>query len=161
MHSGSLLGNKVSSSVKLFVLALAVADDLGSIVVLAIVYQQSFAWLPLIVAVRPIGIAINFRALQVSWIAGATLLARRLGIGHLPDGMGVREVLGIGALAGIGLNVSFLVANLAFTDQVRQNQAKLAVLVAAVVSALLAALILRKAAAGADGNRPPVERNGN
>ena len=35
--------------------------------------------------------------------------------------MGLREVLGIGALAGIGLTVSFLVANLAFTDQVRQN----------------------------------------
>ena len=58
--------------------------------------------------------------------------------------MGLREVLGIGALAGIGLTVSFLVANLAFADQVRQNQAKLAVLVAAVISAAVAAVILRK-----------------
>ena len=48
--------------------------------------------------------------------------------------LGIHEVLGIGALAGIGLTVSFLVANLAFADQVRQNQAKLAVLVAAVIS---------------------------
>jgi len=260
----SLLGDRVSSSVELFVLALAVADDLGSIVVLAIFYEHDFSWVPLLVAVGLIGTAIGFRALKVSWmplyvviglalwlalykagisptlagvtmgllattrphlstdeleartdelvdvssaravlhtiriargatpaaerlelllhpwssfvavpifafanagislsggtlahdgvtrviggvlfakligkfvgVAGATLVARRLGIGRLPEGMGMREVLGIGALAGIGLTVSFLVANLAFADQVRQNQAKLAVLVAAVIS---------------------------
>jgi len=77
-------------------------------------------------------------------VTGATLLAQRLGIGRLPEGIGVREVLGIGALAGIGLTVSFLVANLAFADQVRQNQAELAVLVAAVISALVATAILRR-----------------
>jgi Na+:H+ antiporter, NhaA family len=269
----SLLGDRVSSSVKLFVLALAVADDLGSIVVLAIFYQHDFSWVALAVAIGLIGVATGFRALKVSWmplyiaiglalwlalykagvsptlagvamgllattrprltadqleeqtdelidvssaravlhtiriargatptaerlelllhpwssfvavpvfafanagislsggtlahgvtrvmggvlfakligkfigVAGATLLARRLGIGRLPEGMGLREVLGIGALAGIGLTVSFLVANLAFADQVRQNQAKLAVLVAAVMSASVAAIILRK-----------------
>jgi Na+:H+ antiporter, NhaA family len=269
----SLLGDRVSSSVKLFVLALAVADDLGSIVVLAIFYQHDFSWVPLIAAIGLIGIAVGFRALKVSWmplyiaiglalwfalyeagisptlagvamgllattrphlsagelqaqrdeltdvssaravlrtiriargatptaerlelllhpwssfvavpifafanagitlgggtlandgmtrviggvlfakligkfvgVVGATLLAQRLGIGRLPDGMGTRDVLGIGALAGIGLTVSFLVANLAFADQARQNQAKLAVLVAAVVSALVATIIFR------------------
>ena len=275
----SLLGNSVSSAVKLFVLALAVADDLGSIVVLAIFYQHNFSWFPLLIAVGLIGIAIGFRALKVSWlplyvvvgaalwlslykagvsptlagvamglitttrsklstedleqrsdelsdvssaravlgtiriargatptaerlelvlhpwssfvavpifafanagislsagtlanggvtrviggvlfakilgkfigVAGATLLARRLGIGRLPEGMGLREVFGIGALAGIGLTVSFLVADLAFTDQVRQNQAKLAVLVAALASAIVAAAILRRPSASA------------
>jgi len=276
----SLLGNRVSSSVKLFVLALAVADDLGSIVVLAIFYQHDFSWVPLVIAIGLIGIAVGFRALKVNWmplyvatgialwlalykagisptlagvamgllattrphlstdeleartdeisdvssaravlhtiriargatptaerlelvlhpwssfvvvpifafanagislssgtlthygvtrvvggvlfaklvgkfvgVVGATLLAQRLGIGRLPDGMGLREVLGIGALAGIGLTVSFLVANLAFADQVLQNQAKLAVLVAAVISALIAAVILRKRTSTAD-----------
>src|SRR5487761_2647324 len=270
----SLLGDRVSSSVKLFVLALAVADDLGSIVVLAIFYQNDLSWVPLVIAIGLIGIAVGFRALRIRWmplyvaiglapwlalykagisptlagvamgllattrphlstdeidartdeisnvssaravlhtiriargasptaerlelvlhpwssfvvvpifasanagvslgggtlahggltrviggvlfaklvgkfigVTGATLLAQRLGIGRLPDGIGVREVLGIGALAGIGLTVSFLVADLAFADQVRQNQAKIAVLVAAVISALLAAFILRK-----------------
>jgi hypothetical protein len=38
-------------------------------------------------------------------VADATLLARRLGIGRLPEDMGEREVLGISALAGIGLTV--------------------------------------------------------
>src|SRR5487761_1223735 len=270
----SLLGNRVSSSVKVFVLALAVADDVGSIVVLAIFYQRNFSWVPVLIAICLIGIAVGLRALKVSWmplyiaiglalwlalynagisptlagvaiglltttrphltadeleahsdeltdvssaravlgtiriargatptaerpelvlhpwssfvavplfafanagvslgggtlahggltrviggvlfakivgkfigVAGATLLAKRLGIGRLPEGMGLREVLGISALAGIGLTVSFLVADLAFADQVRQNQAKLAVLVAAVISAVVAAFILRK-----------------
>ena len=276
----SLLGNKVSSSVKLFVLALAVADDLGSIVVLAIFYQNDLSWVPLVIAIGLIGIAVGFRALRIRWmplyvaiglalwlalykagisptlagvamgllattrphlstdeidartdeisnvssaravlhtiriargasptaerlelvlhpwssfvvvpifafanagislnsgtlthygvtrvvggvlfaklvgkfvgVVGATLLAQRLGIGRLPDGLGLRELLGIGALAGIGLTVSFLVANLAFADQVHQNQAKLAVLVAAVISALVAAVILRKRTPTAD-----------
>ena len=64
----SLLGNRVSSSVKLFVLALAVADDLGSIVVLAIFYQHDFSWVPLVVAIGLIGVAVGLRALKVSWM---------------------------------------------------------------------------------------------
>ncbi|HUZ19034.1 MAG TPA: Na+/H+ antiporter NhaA [Acidimicrobiales bacterium] len=76
-------------------------------------------------------------------VVGATLLAQRLGIGRLPEGMGLREVLGVGALAGIGLTVSFLVANLALGATAQQHQAKLAVLVAAVISAVAATAILR------------------
>jgi NhaA family Na+:H+ antiporter len=270
----SLLGSRVSASVKLFVLALAVADDLGSILVLAVFYQHDFTLEPFIVALGMLGVAAGLRALRVSWVplyvviglvlwvalyetgisptiagvamgllattrphlstdevgvasdelsdltsaravlrtieiargstptaerlelvlhpwssffavpvfafanagiplsggtlahggatpvvfgvlfaklvgkflgvAGATLLARRLGIARLPEDMGVRDVLGVAALTGIGLTVSFLFANLAFSDQVRQNQAKLAVLVAAVISAVVAALILRR-----------------
>jgi NhaA family Na+:H+ antiporter len=270
----SLLGDRVSSSVKLFVLTLAVADDLGSIVVLALFYQHDFSWVPLAIAVVLVGVATGFRAMKVTWVplyiglgigmwlalyeagisptiagvamgllattrpnlspgqaedaadeladvssarevlrtiriargatptaerlelvlhpwssffavplvafanagislsggtlahagvtrviggvlfakligkfvgvAGSSLLARRLGIGRLSEGMGIRDVLGIAALSGIGLTVSFLVANLAFADQVRQNQSKLAVLVAAVISALVAAAILRR-----------------
>ena len=64
----SLLGDRVSSSVKRFVLALAVADDPGSIVVLAIFYQRDFSWVPLVVAIGLIGIAGGLRALRISWL---------------------------------------------------------------------------------------------
>src|SRR5487761_2760505 len=64
----SLLGSRVSSSVKRFVLALAVADDPGSIVVLAIFYQRDFSWVPLVVALGLIGIAGGLRALRISWL---------------------------------------------------------------------------------------------
>lgn len=55
--------------------------------------------------------------------------------------MGIREVLGIGALVGIGLTVSFPVENLAFAEQIHQNQAKLVVLAAAVISTVVAPVI--------------------
>jgi NhaA family Na+:H+ antiporter len=76
-------------------------------------------------------------------VAGVAWVVCRLGLGRLPVGMGSRELLGVGALSGVGLAVSFLVADLAFAEPLRQDQAKLAVLVAAALSAGLAAMILR------------------
>ena len=76
-------------------------------------------------------------------VAGVAWLVCRFGLGRLPLGMGSRELLGVGALSGIGLAVSFLVADLAFAEPLPQDQAKLAALVAAAVSAGLAAMILR------------------
>ena len=270
----SLLGNRVSSSVKLFVLALAVADDLGSIVVLAIFYQHDFSWIrsssPLPWSVSPPGCArsrsawmpLTSRSDSAMWIAlyeagisptlagvgwgssprpdppfideleartasspmsplrersfgrsglprrhahrgtselvlhpwssfvafqssrsqrghlaqrrdarprwsyeghrgralrkarrkvrrrvGRNTLAQRLGIGRLPEGMGPREVLGIGALLA-----SASPSRSSSPIRVRRpnppNQTKLAVLVAAVISAAVAVAILRR--------RPPV-----
>jgi Na+:H+ antiporter, NhaA family len=269
----ALLGSAVPSSVKLFVLALAVADDLGSIVVIAIFYGHSLDWMALAYALGLVIFAVVLRVCEVRWwplyvaigmglwlalqqagvsptlagvamgglapavpamseeeargraeeladvssfgaarrtvmlarrtaptaewleaalhpwssflvvpifalantgislgggvlahggvsrvaggvlfgklvgkfvgIAGVAWLVCRLGFGRLPSGMGLREVLGVAALGGVGLAVSFLVADLSFSDALRQDQAKLAVLVAAIVSAAVAAAIFK------------------
>jgi Na+/H+ antiporter NhaA len=84
----------------------------------------------------------------------AAWIGVRAGAGRLPVGVGFGQVLGGGALSGVGFTVSLLIAGLAFTDQSLHDQAVVGVLLAAVLATLLGWLIFRTAA---DAGRTPVE----
>jgi Na+:H+ antiporter, NhaA family len=70
-------------------------------------------------------------------------VAERTRLGERPAGVRQRTVLGIGNAAGIGFTVAIFVAELAFDDPQQQQDAKLAILTASVVSAVLALVVLR------------------
>ena len=82
-------------------------------------------------------------------IGGATLVALRLRIGTLPEGVDRRSVFGIAALGGIGFTVSLFITPLAYTDATLIESAKLGILAGSIASALIGTAIL------APGGRHP------
>ena len=78
-------------------------------------------------------------------IGGVALLGSRLGVGRLPQGVGPGQILGGGALSGIGFTVSLLIVGLAFGPEL-QDEATVGVLLALVLATLLGWLVFTLAA---------------
>jgi NhaA family Na+:H+ antiporter len=76
-------------------------------------------------------------------VLSAALLARRLKVAELPDGVDKSSLLATGSAAGIGFTVAIFIANLAFDDAATQDIAVLAVIVASVVSALISTVLFK------------------
>jgi NhaA family Na+:H+ antiporter len=80
---------------------------------------------------KPVGIAI------------ATLIATRAGLGRLPEGVSMRDVIGVGLLAGIGFTVSIFITGLALDTPEHVDLAKAAIFVAFLASSALGFLFFR------------------
>jgi NhaA family Na+:H+ antiporter len=77
-------------------------------------------------------------------IVGTTYLMSRFTKAHLDESVRWLDVLGLALLGGIGFTVSLLVGDLAFgAGTVRDDHVKVGVLTGSVLSALLAAVLLR------------------
>ena len=76
-------------------------------------------------------------------VLSAALLAKRIKVAELPDGVNKSSLLATGSAAGIGFTVAIFIANLAFDDAATQDIAVLAVIVASVVSALISMVLFK------------------
>jgi Na+:H+ antiporter, NhaA family len=232
----SLLGSRVPVSLKIFLMALAIIDDLGAIVVIALFYGGSVSWFYLLAGAIIVAILaalnkfnlnrwwatmigglilwyciynsgihatiagvviaflvpldrlsnyehkfhdpVNFIILPLfalantaiiipsnllesltstlSWgVLAGLVIGKPLGItlfswatikmgwGEQPAGTTLFQLLGIGALAGIGFTMSIFITMLAFSDAEQQNISKLAILLGALLSIIAGLLLLQ------------------
>ncbi len=78
-------------------------------------------------------------------VVGATLLVTRFKRIAIADILGWRDIIAVGIVAGVGFTVSLLISELAFEESASLlTDAKLAVLTASVISALLASIALMR-----------------
>jgi Na+/H+ antiporter NhaA len=76
-------------------------------------------------------------------ISGAAWLGCRLGLASLPSGVGWPQLVGVAVVAGIGFTVSLFITGLAFGDPRLVDEAKIGILAASFVAAVLGAVVLR------------------
>ncbi|MBI3430575.1 MAG: Na+/H+ antiporter NhaA [Actinobacteria bacterium] len=94
----ALLGSRVNSSLKIFLLSLAIADDLGSILVLGVFYSQG---------INPVRLISTIGAVLIAWLLPT---GRKLPLDRLIDWIHPWSsylVIPLFALANIGVNLDF------------------------------------------------------
>ncbi|HEX6043311.1 MAG TPA: Na+/H+ antiporter NhaA [Pyrinomonadaceae bacterium] len=75
-------------------------------------------------------------------IATAAWLAVRSGVAVKPDAYSWRQLIGAGALGGIGFTMSLFIAGLAFPNSADYAAAKIAIFIASLIAAVLGTIIL-------------------
>ena len=189
----ALLGRKANPAARLFLLTLAVADDLFSLVVLGLFYgddlhpEKALATLgaaalgavlpftkpqlskaikllspvstyfivPVIIAVNiPLNIDLSsftshttialVLARGIGKIVGIALfawIAMKLGAKAY---LHIKEIAGIGALAGMGMTVSLVIAEIAAKNGTELNQVRLGLFISAILSGLVGYIWLKR-----------------
>jgi NhaA family Na+:H+ antiporter len=189
----SLLGKRVNPHVRLFLLTLAIADDLFSLIVLGFFYGKDLdprhafstlvaAAIGFILPLRPHLLAKTIKVLSpvstyfivpiiilvnIPWqlkpaaftssITISIILARSIGKilgitlfawialkfgGHTKISM--KEIAGIGTLAGMGLTVALVIAKIAATNEVQLDEVRLGLFISAILSGAAGYVWLRK-----------------
>jgi NhaA family Na+:H+ antiporter len=104
----------------------ALSDDVGA----ALASPISLGIILGLILGKPFGITL------FSW------LAVRLGIAEMPTGVGWRRLFSASWLAGIGFTMSLFIASSAFDDPALLDTAKISILVASILAAVIGVLLL-------------------
>jgi NhaA family Na+:H+ antiporter len=81
-----------------------------------------------------VGIILGLVVGKTLGIAGAAILAERLGIGQLPAGVRPIQLVGLGLIAGIGFTMSIFISDLAFREAETVVLAKTGILAASLLA---------------------------
>lgn len=135
----ALLGTRAPVALKVFLLAVAIIDDLGAVVIIAVFYTSDLAQ-PL-----PLGIAAGLVLDKQIGVFSATWIAVKTGLARLPEGVGWTHVYGVACLTGVGFTMSLFIGSLAFGADETMNAVRLGVISGSVVSGLLGYALLRAA----------------
>src|SRR6266540_1955922 len=146
----ALLGPRVPAALKLFLLALAIVDDLGSILVVALFYSGELRPPALALAAVLVLAILGLRRARIYWTP--LYVAAGIGLWLALHAAGVNAALaGVATVAGIGFTVPLFVAGLAFPGGAFEAAVKLGLLLASVVAGLAGVMVLR----GARPAEPP------
>lgn len=91
----------------------------------------------------PLGIAAGLVLGKPLGIYLASLISVKLGAAQLPTGSSFKHIWGAGMLGGIGFTMAIFVSNLAFSNSVKIELSKVAVLCGSVVAAVVGYVFLR------------------
>ena len=80
---------------------------------------------------------------KIAGVSFFTFVAVRLRVSTLPNGSNFRHILGISAIAGIGFTVSMFMTALAYDNVILQDEAKVGILLASALAALIGLFLLR------------------
>jgi NhaA family Na+:H+ antiporter len=92
-----------------------------------------------------VGVVLGLVVGKVVGITAAAWLAVRAGVGRLPEGATWAMLVGIASVAGIGFTVSLFIAELAFEGGALQDAAKIGVLGASTLAAIVGSGVLIRA----------------
>ncbi|REC79545.1 Na+/H+ antiporter NhaA [Chryseobacterium elymi] len=91
-----------------------------------------------------VGVALGLLVGKVVGVVGFTLLLVKLKVAPFPDGMNIRNLLGLALLSSIGFTMSLFVTSLAFTHEEYMTQAKIGIFVASIIGGILGYVVLNK-----------------
>ncbi|CAI8331945.1 MAG: Na(+)/H(+) antiporter NhaA [Acidimicrobiales bacterium AG-410-I20] len=90
------------------------------------------------------GIVVGLVLGKIAGITFFTLLAVKIGLCALPPGTTKQQIAGIASIAGIGFTVSMFIGGLAFDNAMLQDEAKIGILFASILAAIIGTVILYK-----------------
>ena len=103
------------------------------------------------------GVALGLVVGKTIGIFGAATIAIAIGVARRPRGATNLHLVGIAMDAGIGFTVALFVTDLAFTDPLFTEEAKVGILGASVVAAILAVTVLSAAARRSSASELAIE----